>query len=183
MTRELLLEAQNAYARVEYANEVYNHLIEVRKELTDNPNNTDIFGATTKNRELVIRNLSSYTPEIRDEAIRLLRKVTTIVISDGIQSAIAYVLNLLKENERYFNDIGAIREPFWISVEDALPLLLEAMPFSDPVIIRYYNRETSTEHYTVSQRFADDTLFRWRVEDEDENNIVTHWMPIPIFNP
>lgn len=179
MKREELLEAQNAYARVEYANEVYSHLIEVSRELTDDPN-TDIVGTITQKRELVTRKLSHYTCEIRDEAIRLLRKATMIVISDGLHAAIDYVLEVLKENEILFNNIGVvIREPYWISVEEALPPLIEEFLFSGPILVRYYNSVTGTQHYTTSARIADGTSFRWRVEDEDKNNIVTHWMPIP----
>lgn len=183
MTREQLLEAQNAYARIEYANEVYNHLMEVSRERTDDPNNTDIVETIIKNRELVIRNFLHYTPEINDEAIRLLRKVTMIVISDGLHAAIDYVLEVLKENEILFNNIGEIRHIYWISVEEDLPPLIENRGVSKAVLVKVRDNMTGIIRTAIDYRFADDSLFRWKSEGLHAEGIftVTHWMPIPEF--
>lgn len=178
MTREELLDAQNAYARVEYANIAFEMLNSIFNQMKDNDNKKQPSKIIADEHELAyfkIRNsLSSF--ETREEAFNYLEQIVGKILQQGVSKALDEARGFLYEKEREFSNLNS--EP-WISVDYYLPYVNEGEDKSIMVLVRYINKESGSVGYATDYRYSDAATHTWNVEFMNENNEVTHWSYIP----
>ena len=179
MTHEELIEAQNAYSRVECAKCVVNMLQEINDELSTSNNKKTISEILFEKHNNSIFGIRNLTYELREEAFAVVEQAIKNILTRGIEYALVEANALLYKRQVKFDDISCLGNfnP-WISVEDALPPLKDDMLFSEQVFVRYINLDTCTEDYATDFYFSEG-LYQWNIEGLNENNKVTHWMPIP----
>ena len=174
MTREELLEAQNAYARVQYANIALEMLNSIFNQMKDNDNQKQPSKIIADEHELahfkIRNNLSSF--ETREEAFNYLEQIVGKILQQGVSKALDEARGFLheKENEFYYLDSAP-----WISVDDFLPYVNEGECNSIMVLVRYVNKESGSVGYATDHRYSDAATHTWNVEFMNENNEVTHW--------
>ena len=180
MTREELLDAQNAYARVEYANIALGMLNSIFNQMKCNDNKKQPTKIIANEHELAyveIRNsLSSF--KTREEAFNYLEQIVGKILQQGVSKTLDEAQGFLYEKEYEFSNLSL--EP-WISVDDYLPYVNEGECKSIMVLVRYINKESGSAAYATDYRYSDAGTHTWNVEFMDENNEVTHWRYIPFF--
>lgn len=180
MTREELLEAQNAYARVEYANIAFIMVDSISNQMKGNDNKKQpsrIIADEHEHAHFKIRNsLSSF--EMREEAFDYLEQIVGKILQQGVSKALDEAQGFLLEKEREFSHLDF--NP-WISVDDNLPYVDERECKSIMVLVRYINKESGSAAYATDYRYSDASTHTWNVEFMDENNEVTHWRYIPFL--
>lgn len=178
MTREELLDAQNAYARVEYANIAFEMLNSIFNQMKDNDNKKQPSKIIADEHELAylkIRNsLSSF--ETREEAFNYLEQIVGKILQQGVSKALDEARGFLYEKDTEFSNMGF--GP-WISVDEFLPYVNEGECKSIMVLVRYVNKESGVACYATDYRNSDAATHTWDVEFMNENNEVTHWSYIP----
>ncbi len=178
MTLEFLLEAQNANARLEYANIALKMLNSIFDQMKDNDNKKQPSKIISDEHELAhfeIRNrLSSF--ETREEAFNYLEQIVGKILQQGVSKTLDEARGFLYEKDIEFSNLGL--NP-WISVDDSLPYVNEGECKSIMVLVRYINKESGSAGYATDYRYSDAGTHNWDVEFMNENNEVTHWMYIP----
>ena len=178
MTCEQLLEAQNAFARTEYANIALEMLNSIFNQMKGNDNEKQPSKIIADEYELAyfeIRNgLSSF--EIREEAFNYLEQIVGKILQQGVSKTLDEVQGFLYEKENEFSNLDSAP---WISVDDYLPYLNEGECKSIMVLVRYINKESGSASYATDHRYSDASTYTWEVEFMNENNEVTHWSHIP----
>lgn len=178
MTREELLEAQNACARVEYANIALGMLNSIFNQMKGNDNKKQPSKIIQNEYELAyfeIRN-SLLSFETREEAFNYLEQIVGKILQQGVSKTLDEVQGFLYEKENEFSNLGF--NP-WMSVDDCLPYVNEGECKSIMVLVRYVNKESGVAGYATDYRESDASTHTWNVEFMNENNEVTHWMYIP----
>lgn len=180
MTHEELLEAQNAYSRVECAKCVVNMLQEINDELSTSNNKKTISEIVFEKQNNAIVGIRHSTYELREEAFAVVEQTIKNILTRGIEYALAEANALLYKRQVEFDNISCLGNfNLWISVEDALPPLKDDSLFSEQVFVRYINLDTCTEDYATDFYFDKSLLHQWNIEGLNKNNKVTHWIPIP----
>lgn len=178
MTREELLEAQNAYARVEYANIALGMLNSIFNQMKCDDNEEQPSKIIDKKYKLayfeIRHNLSPF--EMHEEAYNYLEQIVGKILQQGVSKTLDEVQGFLYEKENEFSNLGY--EP-WISVDDYLPYVNEGECKSIMVLVRYVNKESGVAGYATDYRESDASTHTWNIEFMNENNEVTHWMYIP----
>lgn len=178
MTREYLLDAQNAYARVEYANIALGMLNSIINKMQGNDNKkrySEIISTEYECAYFEIRNsLSSF--ETCEEAFNYLEQIVGKILQQGVSKALDEVRGFLHEKENEFYNLNF--EP-WISVDNYLPYVNEGECKSIMVLVRYVNKESGVAGYATDYRESNAGTYTWNVEFMNDNNEVTHWMYIP----
>lgn len=178
MTREELLDAQNAYARVEYANIALKMINSILNQMKGNNKKKQPFKIMADEYDLAyfeIRN--SLSPfEIHNEAFNYLEQIVGKILQQGASKALDEVQGFLHEKENEFSNLGLAP---WISVDDYLPYVNKGECKSIMVLVRYINKESGAVGYATDYRNSDADTHTWNVEFMNENNEVTHWSYIP----
>lgn len=178
MTCEQLLDAQNAYARIEYANialEMINSILNQMKGNNNKKKPSEIISNEYEHAYFEIRNgLSSF--ETREEAFNYLEQIVGKILQQGVSKTLDEVQGFLYEKENEFSTLNS--DP-WISVDKYLPYVDEGECRSIMVLVRYINKESGSAGYATDYRYSDASTHTWDVEFMNENNEVTHWCHIP----
>lgn len=179
MTREQLLEARNAYARVEYANIALGMLNGLFNQMKDNNNKKQPSKIIDEEYELAhVRIRHGLSPfEMHKEAYNYLEQIVSKILQQGVSKTLDEAQGFLHEKENEFYNLDF--EP-WISVDNYLPYINEGECKSIMVLVRYINKESGAVGYATDYRNSDADTHTWNVEFMNENNEVTHWSYIPL---
>lgn len=178
MTQEEFLEAQNAFARVEYANIALGMLNSIFNQMKGNDNKrqpSKIIDEEYEHAYFEIRHRLSPLA-LHEEAYNYLEQIVGKILQQGVSKTLDEVQGFLYEKENEFSNLEC--NP-WISVDDALPYVDKGECKSIMVLVRYVNKESGVAGYATDYRESDAGTHTWNVEFMNENNKVTHWMYIP----